>query len=208
MKRGALIVLEGCDRAGKSTQCKKLVEALNQKGVTAEPVRFPDRSTVIGKMIGSYLEKKSELQDNAIHLLFSANRWEMVPYMEKQLHKGTTLVVDRYAYSGVAFTAAKDGFDLHWCKQSDVGLPKPDLVFFLEVKPEEAEKRDDFGDERYESTAFQVKVKNNFDLLKEESWRVLDASQSIDDLHQQILEIAENTICGDLPKQIDNLWVT
>ena len=28
--------------------------------------------------------------------------------MEKQLHKGTTLVVDRYAYSGVAFTAAKD----------------------------------------------------------------------------------------------------
>ena len=64
------------------------------------------------------------------------------------------------------------GFDLHWCKQSDVGLPKPDLVFFLEVKPEEAEKRDDFGDERYESTAFQVKVKNNFDLLREESWRV------------------------------------
>ncbi len=148
------------------------MDALNQNGVSAESVKFPDRSTLIGKMIGSYLEKKSEIQDNAVHLLFSANRWEKVPYMEEQLNKGTTLVIDRYAYSGVAFTAAKDGFDLLWCKQSDVGLPKPDLIFFLEVKPKEAEKRANFGEERYESTGFQERVKNNFALLREGNWKV------------------------------------
>ena len=41
MRRGALIVLEGCDRSGKSTQCKKLVEALRESGNQAELMRFP-----------------------------------------------------------------------------------------------------------------------------------------------------------------------
>lgn len=40
-KRGALIVLEGVDRAGKTTQCKKLVEALQQSDRPAEMMRFP-----------------------------------------------------------------------------------------------------------------------------------------------------------------------
>ncbi len=44
--------------------------------------------------------------------------------------KGTNIILDRYAYSGVAFTSAK-GLDLEWCKNSDKGLPKPDIVFFL-----------------------------------------------------------------------------
>lgn len=39
--RGALIVLEGCDRSGKSTQCKLLVESLTAKGVPAKLMRFP-----------------------------------------------------------------------------------------------------------------------------------------------------------------------
>ena len=41
--RGALIVLEGCDRAGKSTQCKKLVQALIENGKTAKLVAFPGK---------------------------------------------------------------------------------------------------------------------------------------------------------------------
>lgn len=40
-KRGALIVLEGVDKAGKTTQCKKLVQALQQSGRPAEMMRFP-----------------------------------------------------------------------------------------------------------------------------------------------------------------------
>lgn len=39
---------------------------------------------------------------------------------------------DRYAYSGVAFSAAK-GLDVDWCKKTDSGLPKPDLVIFLKA---------------------------------------------------------------------------
>ena len=42
-QRGALIVFEGCDRSGKSTQCKKLVDALTNDGIKAKLLRFPGR---------------------------------------------------------------------------------------------------------------------------------------------------------------------
>ncbi|XP_058292375.1 thymidylate kinase isoform X4 [Hylobates moloch] len=77
-RRGALIVLEGVDRAGKSTQSRKLVEALCAAGHRAELLRFPERSTEIGKLLSSYLQKKSDVEDHSVHLLFSANRWEQV----------------------------------------------------------------------------------------------------------------------------------
>ncbi|KAM6326734.1 thymidylate kinase isoform 3-T3 [Podargus strigoides] len=107
-RRGALIVLEGVDRAGKSTQGRRLVEALQADGHRADLLRFPERTTEIGRLISSYLVKEKNLEDHTVHLLFSANRWEHVPLMKEKLHQGITLVVDRYAFSGVAFTSAKE----------------------------------------------------------------------------------------------------
>ncbi|CAM6099581.1 unnamed protein product [Calypogeia fissa] len=114
-QRGALIVLEGLDRSGKSSQCKALATFLRSRGESVQEWRFPDRTTEIGRMISSYLVGTSNLDDNAVHLLFSANRWEKRALMEATLQAGTTLLVDRYSYSGVAFTAAKR-LDLEWCK--------------------------------------------------------------------------------------------
>lgn len=74
--RGSLIVLEGLDRCGKTSQSSKLVSHLEEKGFSVESWRFPDRTTSVGEMISAYLSNKSHLDDRAIHLLFSANRWE------------------------------------------------------------------------------------------------------------------------------------
>ena len=41
--RGALIVFEGCDRSGKTTQCQKLLNRLHKEGVSAELIKFPGR---------------------------------------------------------------------------------------------------------------------------------------------------------------------
>lgn len=76
VKRGALIVLEGLDRSGKSSQSVGLCSFLQAQGVSVEAWRFPDRTTAMGQMISSYLSCKTDLDDAAIHLLFSANRWE------------------------------------------------------------------------------------------------------------------------------------
>ncbi|XP_073663093.1 thymidylate kinase isoform X5 [Tursiops truncatus] len=194
-RRGALIVLEGVDRAGKSTQSRKLVDALCAAGHCAELLRFPERSTEIGKLLSSYLEKKSEVEDHSVHLLFSANRWEHVlphgwlpeaasrsalflfspvpaacsperlphlglrdasgrtfrPLIKEKLSQGITLVVDRYAFSGVAFTSAK------------------------ELQLAEAAARGEFGRERYESSPFQQRALQCFQQLLGDSslpWKV------------------------------------
>lgn len=208
-KRGALIVLEGVDKAGKSTQCKKLVQALELSGRPAEMMRFPDRTTTIGQLISSYLEKKSDLEDHTVHLLFSANRWELVPLMKKKLEQGTTLVVDRYAFSGVAFTSAKPGFCLDWCKSPDVGLPRPDLVMFLQLNPSEAAQRGQFGEERYENSTFQNQVLQRFEeLMKDHSvnWKVIDASQSVDDVHSNIQKHSLSIINSAQDEPLGELW--
>ena len=110
IKRGALIVFEGCDRSGKTTQVTRLVERLNEGGKKAVMRRFPDRTTSIGSVINSYLGCKKELDDHVVHLLFSANRWEVEREIVDTLMSGTNVCIDRYAYSGVAFSAAKVGF--------------------------------------------------------------------------------------------------
>ena len=58
-KRGALILFEGIDRCGKTTQTKRLVEYLSSKG-TCEGIRFPDRTSVIGSLINDYLVSTKE----------------------------------------------------------------------------------------------------------------------------------------------------
>ena len=142
-RRGAFIVLEGVDRCGKTTQCGLLLKHLLSLSVAAMALRFPDRTTPTGLLIDQYLQSNNNLDDRAIHLLFSANRWEVAPTLEKHLVAGTTVICDRYAYSGVAFSSAKPeaNLDLTWCQAPDVGLPAPDAVIFLDIAQEEAEQR-------------------------------------------------------------------
>ena len=88
-------------------------------------MRFPDRTTEIGKAINGYLQNTSELDDHVIHLLFTANRWEKVSELKAALERGQHVIVDRYSFSGIAFSSAKDGMSLEWCRQPERGLPKP-----------------------------------------------------------------------------------
>ncbi|XP_014725898.1 PREDICTED: thymidylate kinase isoform X3 [Sturnus vulgaris] len=138
-----------------------------------------------------------------------AGRAEGRPMMKEKLHQGITVVVDRYAFSGVAFTSAKENFCLDWCKQPDVGLPKPDLILFLQLSPEEAAERGNFGHERYETSSFQEKVLQSFCCLMEDktlNWKTVDASKSIEDLHREIKSIAEETMQEVQNKPLEELW--
>lgn len=187
-RRGALIVLEGLDRSGKSSQCARLVEMLRGRLGSARAVehwRFPDRSTAVGQEIAAYLATEREIDDREIHRLFSKNRWEKRDEMLKLLTGGTTLVVDRYAYSGAAYSAAK-GLDLESCKVADAGLPAPDLVIFLKLSPEAAAARGGYGAERYEKAEFQRRVAAQFERLKDPSWEVVDASLAEAEVYEAV----------------------
>ena len=197
MSRGAFILFEGADRCGKTTQAKRLVEHLNGCGFPSELWRFPDRTTAVGKMIDEYLRKKTESDDASMHLLFAANRWEKKKLMEEKLRAGVTLVVDRYGYSGVAFTAAKHvpGLDLRWCKHSDSGLVKPDALMFMDVSEDVAKHRGGFGEERYETDDMQREVRRIFDqVLREDWWTVVDADRTVEDVGEDVKRVARECV--------------
>lgn len=165
--RGSFILFEGVDRCGKTTQCSLLLKHLLSLSIATVAMRFPDRTTPVGQLINSYLQNadtENPLDDRAVHLLFSANRWEASHKLVNDLANGNTVICDRYAYSGVAFSSAKTKEDrsttssnisgsiggecshdedltIDWCKAPDVGLPAPDAVIFLDLSQEEATKR-------------------------------------------------------------------
>jgi dTMP kinase len=196
MSRGAFVLFEGVDRCGKTTQATKLVESLNNSNVKAELWRYPDRTTTIGKMIDDYLQKKSDSDDASMHLLFAANRWEKKKMMEEKLSAGVTLVVDRYGYSGVAFTTAKrlPGLDQQWCKHSETGLVKPDCLMYMEISEEAAKKRGGYGEERYETTEMQRNVREVFSDLREDWWSIVDADRSIEQVQVDVEKIAREAV--------------
>jgi dTMP kinase len=209
--RGSFLVFEGLDRSGKSTQSKLLTEKLEKVG----PVKwmcFPNRNTAVGILIDMYLRRQIELRDETVHQLFSANRWESVASIVETLNSGTTVVCDRYAFSGVAYSAAK-GLDLAWCQTPDIGLPVPDGVFFLHVDESVGASRANFGDERYENADMQGRVRNVFretPLRAGVNWNDVDGARDIQVIHSEIYEAVQDIWKSEQEnpvRQIRRLWV-
>ncbi|KAI1655585.1 thymidylate kinase-domain-containing protein [Daldinia decipiens] len=162
--RGAFVVFEGMDRAGKTTQAKLLQQRCIESGRGVRFMRFPDRTTPIGKMIDSYLKGETEIEDHVIHLLFSANRWEAVNKIKAELEAGHTIICDRFYHSGIVYSAAKNikSLSLSWAKAPEVGLPRPDMVLFLDLEEEVARERGGWGGEVYEKGEMQRRVRDLF----------------------------------------------
>ena len=184
-RRGLFILVEGGDRCGKSTLARNIHSELQKSSQKCVLLSFPDRSTAIGQMINSYLKGSAHLNNQAIHLLFSANRHEKSQEIIDLLNNGTNIILDRYVPSGVAYSTAK-GLDMEWCRAADQQLPKPDINFFVKIDPSLAAKRDGFGEERYEQVEFQEKVYVAFDQLikktSSDNWVLLDGSKSLEEV--------------------------
>lgn len=207
------------------------VKSLMANGRQARYINFPDRTTECGALINSYLTNNKEFNDETIHMLFTLNRWEAKLNMEKMLRDGITLIVDRYSYSGVAFSAAK-GLGVEWCKAPETGLLKPDLVLLLTMTATAISKRGGFGDERwvsstrsttiviqcqylsfryiwsrYEVPEFQQRVMKIFDQLKDNSyWKEIDADKPFNQLQDELLAQCNQAIDNISNDKLDTLW--
>jgi len=212
-------VIEGLDRSGKTTQTGRLLEQLEQRDRPVQLFKFPDRTTAIGKMIDGYLRSQSDLDDRAIHLLFSANRWEIASSITNLLASGTTVLADRYAFSGIAFSASKvtAGLTYEWCRSPEIGLPAPDLTVFLDIDPEKARERGGYGDERYEKEEVQKRVRGVFDRIGKEMgsragesesggrWVTVDAGHEKDIVQGVIWRLVEPLMNG-VENPLMRLW--
>jgi len=169
-------------------------------------------------MINDYLQGNIEQEDHVIHLLFSANRWEAASSIRRDIEQGTTVIIDRYYYSGCVYSAAKDNpsLSLTWARHPEVGLPRPDLVIFLEISSEEAAKRGGFGTERYENAKHQQRVRELFremgDMPDEsEEFKVVEAGGSEEDVAGLVWDAASHCLgydSGELEtvQELDPAW--
>lgn len=161
-----------------------------------------DRTTGIGKMIDAYLLSKAEMDDHAIHLLFSANRWECVSSILASLEAGETVVVDRYAFSGLAFSAAK-GLDFGYCQSPDVGLPLPDLTLYLTLSPEVAAQRGAYGQERYENVELQQEVRRQFAAVFDDLRRKHGQERMVEVSAEGSLDQVEEAIWAEVQRALN-----
>ena len=142
-----LIVLEGLDGAGKSTQVKMLREYLEQRCPELEYIHFPRyEAPVYGDLISRFLRGEfgdnTEVHPQLVALLFAEDRHGAAPLMKEALAAGKTVLLDRYVYSNIAYQCAKlkdtsaKARLRDWIfntEYGDFGLPVPDLNLFLDV---------------------------------------------------------------------------
>ena len=151
----------------------------------------------------------SQQEDHVVHLLFSANRWEAATSIRTAIDEGVTVVIDRYYYSGIVYSAAKGRTDLslQWAREPEIGLPRPDICLFLDISSEEQAKRRGFGDEKYETSAMQERVRELFyklQLLPDgQDIQVVDAGGDVAGVEKGIMErvdqmMADTSLAGDL----------
>jgi dTMP kinase len=139
-----LIVLEGLDGAGTTTQARRLVDHLRARGVAAHLTREPSDGP-IGRLIRELLAGNHPISDQTIAqstfgLLFAADRLDHLQReVEPQLAAGVTVVSDRWYHSSLAYQGT--GADRDWIAALNVRARRPDLTLFLEVRPEVAAQR-------------------------------------------------------------------
>jgi dTMP kinase len=138
---GRLIVLEGLDGAGTTTQARRLVAHLGARAhLTREPSDGP-----VGKLIRQMLTGGHAIDDAAIAqstfgLLFAADRLDHLQReVEPAIAAGKLVVSDRWYHSSLAYQGT--GADRDWITTLNSRARRPELTIFLQVRPEVAAAR-------------------------------------------------------------------
>ena len=190
-----IVTFEGGDQAGKKTQSALLAKRLKSLKIKTKLFSFPDYSTPIGKEIDKYLHGKRKFPPQTIHTLLAPNRWEKVDEIKKAQEKNSVVIMNRYAESNLVYGLA-NGLKLPWLEGLDAGLPKSDLVIVLDVPQNESFKRKRQNRDKFEKNAkFSQAISRTYrKLAKKKRWKIIDATQSKNDVHQDIMRVFSRKI--------------
>ena len=173
---GRLIVIEGADGVGKTTQVERLVSRLTSHRVPTIAFREPG-GTLLGERIRSLL---LDLPDEAINdraelLLFLAARAQIAPEVASLIAEGRTVVLDRFFLSTYAYQIAGRGLPEEDVRRINAFATRgkvPDLTIVLGLPPEEARARAGEGD-RIERAGidFYERVAGAFGMFQTKAWQ-------------------------------------
>lgn len=203
-KRGRFITFEGGEGSGKSTQIRRLADALDQHGirtlVTREPGGSPGAEIVrhlvlsgVGKVLGASGEA----------LLFAAARDDHVhSVIEPALEQGRWVLCDRFTDSTRVYQGRLGAADIsliHALERVTIGELKPDLTIILDVPAEEglaraAQRRGAAAADRFEAEdiGFHRRLREAYrEVASEEPGRcvLIDAATDVDTVARRVLEV-------------------
>ncbi|MBR2293336.1 MAG: dTMP kinase [Clostridia bacterium] len=203
-RTGRLIVLEGIDGAGKTTQAERLEAHLLAQGRrvvrTAEPTGFPTgvalRAALGGKIKKSECEMAALFTEDRI-----AHNIHPTEGLQALLAEGIDVICDRYYYSTLAYQGHATDYD--WVKIMNLLCPeirKPDLCIYLDLTPEQSLERIRAGRasvEIYENEETLGRVRRAFlrvlaDLAATDRIAIVNAYRSPDEIAAEIAALADS----------------
>jgi dTMP kinase len=195
MKRGVLIVFDGIDGTGKTTQAKRLLGTLKKKDFDAVYFREPSDSQW-GREIKRKAALAGSLSSEEELDLFQKDRKENVARnLKPALKQNQIVLLDRYYYSTIAYQGARGINPSMIQKMNEEFAVKPDLVFILDIPPREGLKRIEKDrrekDMLFEQEDYLEKVREIFKSFKDRNIFHINAFRSEEDIYREI----EKTVC-------------
>lgn len=203
MKKGLFITFEGVDGCGKSTQINLLAQYLKERGYEVLLTREPGGKGLGEKLREILLNYDDVVSDRCESFLFLADRAQHIDVIvNPAVNAGKIVLCDRHTDSTVAYQGYGRGLDIDTINNLNkiaINGKKPDLTFIFDIDTETSMQRVGKNQDRMESAGieFQTRVRNGYlKIAKQEPERVkvIDAKQSIDEIHYQVIQIIKNLI--------------
>lgn len=209
-KRPKIVVIDGIDGSGKETQTKLLQNNLEQKGLKVKSFSFPnysdDSSILLRRYLsGEYGEDPELINPYSASSLYSVDRLNF--FLKEDLTDYDIVLFDRYTTSNMIHQASKFKTEeetneyLEWLEDFEynkLGIPRPNLVFYLSLLPETSRKlrkmRDSTSDIHEDHDEYlDICFHTANDLSKKYDWKVIncDSNKSIrpiEDIQSEIIE--------------------
>jgi len=155
MSKAKIIVLEGLDGSGKSTQIELIKEFYQSKGLKLKHIHFPmyghnEASAVVSAYLRGEYGDINTVRPQFVGMIYAMDRFFYLPQLLIDLEENDIVLMDRYVFSGMAFQGAKFNLEhdairiMNWLYNYEfdfLKLPMYDLSIFIDVPIESIEER-------------------------------------------------------------------
>jgi len=217
--KGKLIVIDGTDGSGKETQTSILKQKLEGEGFDVETVAFPRYREKSAFLVEEYLKGKfgnaKEVGPYRASIFYAVDRYVSSFDIKKWLDEGKIVISDRYVSASIGHQAGKIGDKeerdkfIAWLEDLEFNIfkiPKPDLVFFLNMLPE---KGQELSEKKWQGSKRDIHEKDIehlkdayevfLDVAKKEAWSIIECVQdnelrNKEDISEEIFEKVKSLI--------------
>ena len=201
MQKGILIVFEGIDGSGKSTQAEILMKMLQKKGFDVVYFQEPSKGKWGRKIKKKALHPDSLAPEEELDLFQKDRKENVEKNLKPALEKKRVVILDRYYYSTIAYQGAKGIEEKRIRKMNEEFAVQPDLVFILDIDPQKGLERIESRKKKYrlfEREEYLVKVREIFKSLKGKNFIHINALKSKEEISKEIEEIVLRKLRSNL----------